>query len=329
MLVAIEQSSTDRASSVYSSLTIYALQNIPVALSDPEPELDDDSDENTNDANITKRCSSHLGSDREAGTGDASDNDDDLQTASSESNVDTPSMDTPNQVAASKSIKRKADSGGIDTHNIITPSFRASNGSDPSVNNNESPRKSQRLPRGHGQRTVDYDMKYHPMDDFLRPGCSAKSRTSRKQNPETPSESDGETGDDTEEKALSKRVALPIPHRRRSSRNIHLSGQPIYSAEWHPLDQMLKDNASSQKALEDRIRSKTTGKSSESSTLKDEEEFSIITSDFDSNLDADKASQVEGKIALIYPNQRRSTRVLSSKVEAPNYNMKYSGLTQK
>lgn len=293
--------------------------------------LDDAPDDFTNDANVTKRCSSHLSSNSEAGTDHVAkfSSDNDVHVVSQQSDNGTPSLNAPNQVDGSKGIKRKADLESIDTHNIITPSPQVSNHSGPSVNSKERPRKSRRLAREHGQGTVDYDMKYHPMDELLRPGFSAKRRASRIQAPGIPSKSDEETGDGNGNKALSKLVALPNPHRRRSSRNIYPGDQPIYSAKWHPLDQMLKDNASSEKGLEDCDRSKTTRKPSGSSILKDKEDLSVIASNFDSNLDADKASKLEGKIASINPNQRRSARVSSSKVEAPNYDMKYSGLTRR
>ena len=317
--MAIEQPSINRASSLYSSLTIYALQNIHIVFSDSEHELD----------------ASNLSSD------------DDLHNDSDKSDKNPPITTTLNrdltcditltrsdtnalsQIVRSKASKRKADPGGVNPHNIVTSSLRVSSGSDPSMNDDEPRRKSQRLTRGHGGRTVDYDMKHHPMDIFLRPRYSAKRRDNGKQVSEMSSACDAELTDDTENEASDKKETSPNPHRRQSLRNIHPSDQPIYSAKWHPLDQMSKDNAFSEKRLEDCDRSKANRTSNKSSTLEDEEDLSIITSDFDSNLDAEKASELEVNVTSTNPNQRRSARVSSSKVEAPNYDMKYSGLTQR
>ena len=221
-----------------------------------------------------------------------------------------------------KTVKRKADGEGIDNHSTITASLRASNESDPSVKNKEGPRKSPRLSSEHGRRTtVDYNMKHHPMDDFLQPRYPLKRRDSEKLVPEVSGSSD----EDNENKAAGTNATSSL-HRRRSPRSLQPSGQPIYSAKWHPLDEILKDDASSKLRSEDCDRSKTTRKSSESST--DKEDFGIVTSDLNSNLDSDNPSEVKGITALINPHQRRSARVSSSRVEAPNYDMKYSGLTQ-
>ena len=223
-----------------------------------------------------------------------------------------------------KAIKRKAD--GEDTLSIITTSLRASNVSDPSVNNKERLRKSQRLRSEHGRgAAVDYNMKHHPMDDFLQPRYPSKRRDSERLVPEVSSNNDEEIHEVNEDEASDMNATSSL-HRRRSPRSLQLSSQPIYSAKWHPLDEILKDNASSETRLEVCDRSKATRKSSESST--DEEDFSIVTSDLNSNPDGDKASEVEGTTALINPHQRRSARVSSSRVKAPNYDMKYSGLTQ-
>ena len=318
MSVAIEQSSINRALSFYSSLTIYASQNIYIVFSDSEHELDA--------SNLSSDDDLHNVSDKPDNNPPiATSLNRDLACDITSTRSDT---DASSRIGRSKAIKRKADAGGVNPHNIIASSLRVSSGSDPSMNDDEHRRKSQRLTREHGGRNVDYDMKHHPMDIFLRPRYSAKRRANEKQVSERSSACDAELTDDTEDEASDNKESLPSPHRRRSLRNIHPSDQPIYSAKWHPLDQMLKDNAFSEKSLEDCDRSKATRKSNKSSTLEDEEDLSIITSDFDSNLDADKDSELEVIIMPINPNQGRSARVSSSKVEAPNYDMKYSGLTQ-
>ena len=69
------------------------------------------------------------------------------------------------------------------------------------MNDIERRRKSQRLTGGHGGRTVVYDMKHYPMDDFLRPGYSAKRRANVKQIPKLQSDNDEEMSDDNENEA--------------------------------------------------------------------------------------------------------------------------------
>lgn len=211
---------------------------------------------------------------------------------------------------------------GIDAHNIIAPSPRAFNKSNPLQNDDEPPRQCQRHTRGHGRSTVSYDMKYHPMDDILRPNFSATRRANGDQVPEEFRDSKVESDEDDEDEALSK-VTSPNPHRRRSSRNIHLKQRPIYSAKWHPLDQILKDNASSTRAVADDNHSKNIRRFSESSpTLKDEDSLNISTS-FDHGQGADRASELESTTASITSSPRRSARVSSSKKGPPNYDMKY------
>lgn len=265
-----------------------------------------------------------MSSDREADTSDNF-NDNDLQSPSNKSNNDTPSPDTPNQIGESKAVKRKADGEDNDTHSIITTSLRASIGSDPSVNNKERPRKSQRLRSEHGRRsTVDYNMKHHPMDDFLRPRYSAKKRANAKEVSKVSSDSDEEIVDDNKNRVSGKETS-PNSHRRRSSRNMHPKDQPIYSAKWHPLDQMLKDNASSDKVFQACIISKTTYKSGKRPpTLKTEGRSMTITSDDDEpDRDAVKDSESGDRIMPNGSGQRRSARISSSKDGPRNYDMKY------
>ena len=342
MSVAIEQPYINRVSSLYSSLTIHTLQNVHIVLSDSERELDDDSD----DANTTKRCLSHRGSISKGGTDNASNlsNDDDLHGFSDESDNNPPNAtsiksnltsdiastrsdtDTLSQIGRSKAVKRKADTRGFNPHSIVTSALQVSSGSDLSMNDDERRRKSQRLTRGHGGRTVDYDMKHHPMDDFLRPGYSAKRRGNVKQISEVQSDNDEEMSDEKENEALSKLVTQSDSHRRRSSRNLHLNEQPIYSAKWHPLDEMLKDNAS-EKRFEGWDHSKITRKSRESSSALNAGEDSItITSDTEPDQDAAMISELKGRIARNSPGQRRSARISSSKDGPRNYDMKYGGI---
>ena len=196
--------------------------------------------------------------------------------------------------------------GGLDPRNIISQSPRDSNESLSSPNDGERLEKHQRLTRGRGRNTVNYDMKYHPMDDVLRPKYSAKRRAK-----EDSSESDE---DDTND-ASSEKVAPADPHHRRSSRNIHKSKTPIYSAKWHPLDQMLRDNASSKSVPDKNDHPKKSRTISDSSpTLKSEQGSIAVNSDL--NPDQDAADKASG------PDRRRSTRIFS-KDALPNYDMKY------
>lgn len=220
-------------------------------------------------------------------------------------------------------MKRKADTGGVNPHEIVTSSLRVSSGSDLSMNDDERRRKSHRLTRGHGGRMVDYDMKHHPMDDFLRPGYSAKRRAKVKQIPEVQSDNDEEMGDDNENETLSKLMTQSDSHRRRSSRNLHLNDQPIYSAKWHPLNKILKVNAS-EKIFEGWDRSKITQKSP--SALNAEEDSITSTSDAKPDQDAVIISELDDTIMPKSPGQRRSARISSSKDGLRNYDMKYGGL---
>lgn len=341
-------------------LTIYPLQNRSIVISDSESDFDNDSDGFTDDASTTKRCSSHLSSKTKRGTSNASDNFNynNLHGASSESNDDTLSAISntknssyrnataqsdnaaPSQTGESKILKRKADMGGIDPDNVITPSLRAPNESELSQSDHRRPRKSQRLTRGHGGSTVSYDMKHHPMDDILRPKYSAKRRGNQRQAAEESSDSDREIDyrqvaeessdsdrdiDEDNEIGAPSKITSPSPHYRRSSRSVHLSNRPIYSAKWHPMDQMLKDNATSTRVLKGGDHDRNIRKSIESSpTLKGDEDSSTISLDLHPNHDGDRASG--GRITPISPGQRRSARVSLSKNGPPNYDMKYGDL---
>lgn len=327
-------------------LTIHPLQNWSIVLSDSESDLDNDSDEFTDDATTTERCPSHLSSKNKPGTSNALDsfnynnfdgaagesNDDTLSAISNTQNSSSRNATTrsnnaaPSRSRSSKSVKRKADVGGIDPHNIISPSLRVPNGSDPPHSDHKRPRKSQRPTRGYGGSTVSYDMKHHPMDDILRPKYSAKRRGNQRHAAEESSDSDGEIDEDNEIGAPSKTTS-PNPHRRRSSRSVHRSNRPNYSAKWHPMDQMLKANASPTRGSKGGDRNSKIPKSIESSpTLKGDEDSSTISFDLHPNHDGDRASELEGSIAPITPGQRRSARVSSSKNGPPNYDMKYGFL---
>ena len=192
------------------------------------------------------------------------------------------------------------------------------------MNDEEGLRKSQRSTRGHGQSTVDYDMKHHPMDDFLRPKCSAKRQKNTEEVSEQSSDSVGEVDKDNDSTGLSKKVSSSYVYRRRSSRNVHSTERPIYSAKWHPLDQMLKDNASAIGIRKEGDHSKDTRKFGGSSFIPNDEVGSIIVV---STQDVDEASETDGKITPISPSQRRSTRIWSSKAGPPNYDMKYCDLS--
>ena len=318
---------------------------------------DDDSDESTDDANVTKRSQSSLDSNTKPSIADASDNsddgdpsnasnnssEDDLSDVSGKSDDETPSAvkkkrdqshldseihsdtNTLSSIEGSHAVKRKADKWGIDPHNIIFPSHQASNESIPSQDHDERQGKRLRVTRGYGQSTVNYDMKHHPMDDILRPKYSAKRRGNGSKIPEDSSDSDEEIdGDETNDTPSGKVTSLKT-HRRRSSRNIQQSETSIYNAKWHPLDQMLRDNTSSMRISKKVDLSKRTRKTSSGSspTLKDEADSMAVTSDFDPDADVDRASEMGGETTPINPDRRRSARVLSSKDAPPNYDMKY------
>ena len=156
-------------------------------------------------------------------------------------------------------------------------------------------------------------MKLHPMDDILRPIYSAKRRRIRKEMSKESSDGDREIEEDDNNNSPSGELALNFS-RRRSSRNIHQSEKPIYSAKWHPLDQMLKKNPSSTVAKKDEWSKRIRKESVESSsTLKDQEDPTAVNFTFALDEDAEVPSSLP---------QRRSARVSSSKHTPPNYDMK-------
>lgn len=333
------------------------MQNRRVVLSDSEPDLNDDSDKSTADASATKGSPNHLVSNTKPSIGDVfnnfndddpgdasdSSNDDDLGDTSGKSDDDIPSATpsnrdsghrnppvrsdnyTPSPIGGSKKVKRKADMVGIDLHNIIFPSPRAFNRSDLSRNADERPEKHQRLTRGDGRSTVSYDMKHHPMDDVLGPRYSARRRANGKQAPGESSDSDERINEDDTSDAPSGSLTSPNARRRRSSRKLHQSETPIYSAKWHPLDQMLRDNASSATVSGKDDHSKKSRKKSgdSSTTLKDDHGSMTVSPDLGPDQDVDRASALGFGTAPISPDRRRSTRVSSYKDAPPNYDMKY------
>ena len=311
-------------------------------LSDTESDLDDDSDDI---ANLTKLGQNHLNLNTKPGTNYGSnnftDNDDDYDTSSrsrrdtsnvgsqvKESNYGNATTRLDNNAASQnrrpKTVKKKAGTGGIDLHNVIAPPSRASIKSNSANDDDERPVKRQRLMRGRERAVVSYDMKRHPMDDFLQPKYSPKRRGSLNQVSEESSDKDGETDKNQESRTSRGKVTSLGSHRRRSTRNTRKSENPIYSAKWHPLDQMLRDNISSKTSSKKRECSKKAGKFTQSpSTFEDDQISAISNSDRDYDKYIDSASDLEGKTG-VSPSRRRSGRVLSSRDAPPNYDMKYS-----
>ena len=220
-----------------------------------------------------------------------------------------------------KVTKRKAATVDIGPHKRTLPWPQLSPEPNRSRTDDKCQGKRQHLTRKHGQINVSYDMKHHPMDDVLRPRYSAKRRAQWKQ--AESSDSDGEIPQNGVDKASSEPAISPIPHCRRSSRKIHQGETPIYSAKWHPLDQMLRENACSTTDSKRDGHSKSNRKKlGDSSASKHEEDFMTVNSNFHPDRDADGAIGFRGT-GPIRPDQRRSTRVSSSKGPLPNYDMKY------
>lgn len=335
------------------------MQNRRVIISDSESDLDDYSDELIDNANLTKQSSSPMSSNTKPSIdavsktssddnlgdaysefnddncsdddlGDTSDgfnevmpSDDDLGDISDESNEVMPSAAAnkrgpshstsiirsndyrPNSSETPKTVKRKAD--------MLDP--RVSNRSNSSQNNTEFPERRRRPTRG---EKVSYDMKHHPMDDILRPKYSAKRRANGLKIPKGSSDDDTETDEDIENTSVGGNAVQPSL--RRSSRKINQSATPIYNGKWHPLDQMLRNNATSASK-----RSKECHKSSDTSlsTLKDEEGSKTVNVDLESDQDIASPIDLEDETALINPDIRRSARVSTSQKTPPNYDMKY------
>lgn len=142
-------------------------------------------------------------------------------------------------------------------------------------------------------------MKHHPMDDILRPKISAKRRANGIEIPKHLSDSDA-----------------GIDKPRRSSRKTNQSTTPIYSGKWHPLDQMLRDNASSTRTHSKKNNNKRSNHSI--SELRDEEGYSDLEPDH-----PERALESGDETVQTSSGVRRSARVLSSKDTPPNYDMKY------
>ena len=209
-------------------------------------------------------------------------------------------------------VKRKIGVVGLDPHSMTPPLPQASNESNQLQADRERPGKRQRLARGDGQKIISYDSKLHPMDDVLRPKYSAKRRGIRKEMSEESSDGNGEIQKFNEDNFPG---IAPNSARRRSSRNTHQSEKPIYSAKWHPLDQMLRENAPSLTVSRKDEWSKRIRKDSteSSSTPKDQEHPRAVDSEFALNEDAEVTSSL---------SRRRSARVSSSRNAPPNYDMK-------
>ena len=204
---------------------------------------------------------------------------------------------------------------GFELHSTTPPPPQAANDSNQLRADREPPEKRQRLTRGDGRKVVSYDMKLHPMDDILRPTYSAKRRGIKKEVSRESSNGDGAIEEDDKGNSPSGEVVAPNVSRRRSSRNFHQSEKPIYSAKWHPLDQMLKKNAHSSTFAKKDDGSKRIRKESmdSSSTLKDQEDPTAVKFTFALDEDAEMPSSL---------CRRRSARVSSSKHTPPNYDMK-------
>ena len=354
------------------------MQNRRVIIPDTESDLDDDSDELIDNANLTKQSSSHSSSNIKPSidvvSGVVSDavsensSDDNLGNASSKSNDDNTSDDdlddapgtsnhgfpsaTSNKTKSfsdddlgdafkesssgtssttanmrelsngnaiirskihtlssferPKTVKRKAD--------VFDPRQTVSKQSIWSENNGERPEQRQRT-RG---KKVNYDMKHHPMDDVLRPKYSAKRRANGLKPSKNSSDFDAESDEDVTTDSVGGKVIQSLSP-RRSSRKINQSATPIYSGKWHPLDQMLKDNATSASKSSKSHKSSNTSLS----TLKDEEDSNIVHADLESDQDVARVPDLWDETASIQPDIRRSARVSVSQKNPPNYDMKY------
>lgn len=162
-------------------------------------------------------------------------------------------------------IPAKASNGkaniDIGLSNIIpTParSSRSPKTSDSVEGASPSP-KRQRVTRSDslGHRHVDYDMKYHPMDDILRPNAAAKRRAydHLPQQLSDDNESQGSSGEDSD-LDIPKTVQKPItdhqttPVRHRTTRAETLGGKPVdYDMKYHPMDDVLRPKAAAKRSV--------------------------------------------------------------------------------
>ena len=322
-----------------------------VVFSDSES---DDFTEPITDPSSTMQSSNHLGSNTEPGFGGASkkfnaehpwnisnSSDGFIGDASDESGCDTPSFasnkrnfghrnsitcGSPSPIGGSrKATKTKVATVAIGPHKGPSPLLQRSPESNLSKIDDQRLGKRRRLTRKHGQSNVSYDMKHHPMDDVLRPKYSAKRRTRGKQ--AESSDSADEILQDGANNTSSVPAVSPIPHCRRSSRKIHQGETPIYSAKWHPLDKMLRENACSISDFkrDDHSKSSRNKVGDSSASSKDKDDFVTVNPDFRLDRDADRAIGFRGT-ASNGPDRRRSARVSSSKGALPNYDMKYDKL---
>ena len=309
-----------------------------VVFSDSEP---DDLNEPNNELNSTMQNSNHPGSNTEPSSSCASKNfnaehpwnvsdssDDFIIDASNKSDCDTPSFASNKRKFGhrnSKATKIKVATAAIGPHKGTSPLLQLSPHSNLSNTDDKCQEKRQRLRSRHGQSSVSYDMKHHPMDDVLRPKYSAKRRAQGKE----AESSDGDDGilQDGADNASSVPAVSPIPRCRRSSRKIYPGKTPIYSAKWHPLDQMLREDAcsTSDSKRDDHSKNSRNKVGDSSASSKDKDDFVTVNPDFRLDRNADRAIGFRGT-ASIGQDRRRSLRVSSSKDALPNYDMKYDNL---
>lgn len=119
--------------------------------------------------------------------------------------------------------------------------------------------KRQRITRADslGHRQVDYDMKYHPMDEVLRPNAAAKRRAydHLPQQLSDDNESQG-SSDEGSDLHIPKIVQNPItdqettPVRHRTTRAETLGEKPVdYDMKHHPMDDILRPKAAAKRSV--------------------------------------------------------------------------------
>ena len=313
-----------------------------VVFSDSES---DDFTEPITDPSSTLQSSNHLGSNTEPSLGGASkdfnpdhpcdvsnSSDDFIGDASDESSCDTPNFASNkrnfghrNSITCGSPSPIGGSMKATKINKGTSPLLQRSPESNLPKIDDKWKGKRQRLTRKHGQSIVSYDMKHHPMDDVLRPKYSAKRRARGKQ--AESSDDDEDILQDGANNASSVPAVSSIPRCRRSSRKIDRGKTPIYSAKWHPLDQMLRENARSirDSKRNDHRKSSRNELGDSSASSKDKEDFVTVEPDFHLDRDADRAIGFPGT-ASIGPTRRRSARGSSSKEALPNYDMKYDDL---
>ena len=212
----------------------------------------------------------------------------------------------------------------MDFDNIICTRVLGSNSpKSPGSHEDTSPMaKRQRITRADisGRKRIDYDMKYHPMDDVLRPKAAAKRRSCDQPPQQLPNE--GRNGKGAVEDPgfegskltnQSDNQAMIIPKYRRITRAETLGEKSVdYDMKYHPMDDVLRPKAAAKRrSCDQQPHYAADDKNQESA-------------DEDLNLDTSTSTDpLFNNRMMITPQRHRVTRAETLGGKAVDYDMKY------